>query len=64
MIGIVFKDKSVVLVNPLLLWPLSWFTYKATIALSPWFVIIIFAGTSRHILRTILPLIFSRTTFP
>ncbi len=46
------------------LWPLSWFTSAETITLPAWFMLFVFGGAIRHVLRTVLPLVFTRTTLP
>lgn len=45
-------------------WILSWITSSETIEIYAWFVMFVFGGTARHILRTLLPMLFSTTTFP
>ena len=63
-IGFYFGNRSIVLISPQLLWPISWFTSHMTISPYALFILFIFGGTFRHILRTVLPLVFMRTTFP
>ena len=54
--------------NLQILWPVSWFaswfTSAVTYNLQAWFVLFVLGGTIRHILRSVLPLIFSATSFP
>jgi hypothetical protein len=45
-------------------WVLSWLTSNETIEIYAWFVMFVFGGLARHFLRTVLPLVFSNTTFP
>ncbi len=45
-------------------WILSWFTSNETMELQAWFVMFVFGGTVRHVLRSVLPIVFSSTTFP
>lgn len=63
-IGLYLGNRSIVLISPQLLWPISWFTNRVTMSPYALFIIFIFGGTFRHVLRTLLPLIFTRTTFP
>ncbi|KAJ1426463.1 hypothetical protein B484DRAFT_419944 [Ochromonadaceae sp. CCMP2298] len=63
-VGVLLSSRTLILVNPMVLWPLSWFTSAETVSLPAWFLMFALGGTVRHVLRTVLPLVFSSTSFP
>uniref|UniRef100_A0A7S3HTN5 Tail-anchored protein insertion receptor WRB n=1 Tax=Spumella elongata TaxID=89044 RepID=A0A7S3HTN5_9STRA len=63
-LGVYFGARPVLQINPLILWPLSWFTSLEVISIYPWFVLFVMGGMIRHILRSVLPIVFSSTSFP
>eukprot|EP01040_Poterioochromonas_malhamensis_P001193 gene1193-1266_t len=64
--GIFFSAAPVVLISPKVFWPFGWifFTSNETIGIHPWFLILIVAASSRHLLRTFLLLFAPANTFP
>lgn len=63
-LGVYGGTAPIVLINPQVLWPVSWFTSQETIGLPVWVVAFIFGGLCRHLWRTSLPIFSPRGTFP
>mmetsp|Transcript_11847 Transcript_11847/g.11496 ORF Transcript_11847/g.11496 Transcript_11847/m.11496 type:complete len:172 (+) Transcript_11847:138-653(+) len=62
--GLYLYQRSVVMINPQVAWPLSWFTKSDLVSVSPLSIIFMSGLAIRYILRTTLPIVFRGTVFP
>lgn len=59
-----FNDAPAVVICPKVFWPLSWFMPSDEVSVSSIVMFFVFGSAFRHLFRTMLPLIFTRATFP
>lgn len=65
--AIYFSTQPVALISPKVFWPVSWFVSSAesaTIPIHAWFMIVVGAFASRHVLRSVIPLFANNSSFP
>lgn len=64
-LGVYMGLEPVVQMSPQVLWPLSFLGGKeSTMAIQPWFVILVSSAAGRHVLRTLALLFYPASTLP
>eukprot|EP01031_Cornospumella_fuschlensis_P029705 gene29706-35861_t len=59
-----FNSNVPLYTSPQIFWPFSWVSSERTMPVHAWLLVPLSGAATRHVLRTILPLIFSTTTLP
>jgi hypothetical protein len=63
-VAVYFGTESLVQISPSVLWPFSFFSNSPTIGLQPWVLVGVTSLATRHLLRTLLPVLLPSGTFP